>query len=601
MKLKKFSTEDLLYLLIFIFGLTLRLVDLGSASLNNAEAALAMQALSVVRGLPEITIFQPLYTASTAFLFFFFGSNELLARLAPAVIGSLVVLPVYMLRERIGRIPALLLSFFLMIDPAFMAESRQADSLGITIVLCMLLAASIIQKRKIWSGILFGLVLLCGMQLWLGLLILAVSFLLSRFFLIEDNNPIFNEIKNLLQFIKQEKWFILLPALFVIGLWGGLFLIFPQNIVDIFSGLIEFIQSWFVPGGGSLYNAAEKIIGLVVYEPLIIFAGLMGSIWMIVKKDKFGIFLIFWWVSAFIITVIYPSGKINDFIWMVLPLWLIVVEFLTWTFRIVEVDERKWFAGFVCMTGTIMVFLCLAVTSFLSTSSIISYSLDQTELFKRIAVMFGGVVLLLSTTYLIGFGWSTRLAFSQWIFGVSLVLTVITFSGAWSVAGLNKDPGLEMWRLAAYPDSGKLLEKTIDDYSLWNTGNKKSLDVAVIGVDTPFIRWMLRDQREVKFDLAQATALSDQISASILITQGENQPSSQSSYRGSAFVIEKEPSWSLMSSQEWLRWIIFRGKAPMNQKTIVLWIKNEKFPGGGLVSETISNSVVSPVEVQDAP
>jgi len=595
MKARSINFEDVLYLIVFAAGLGLKFINLGTLSLSNYEASSALQALSIARGMPALSGSQPLYVNGTALLFMMFGSNEWIARFIPALVGSLIVLPVYLLRDRIGRIATLLLASFLIIDPTLWASSRQADSLGIAVVFTLLALAFLINQKPLSLGISIGLALLSGTQIWLGVLSLVTAALLARFFLIEDRNKEgqgdlasgFWETQ--FHFIRQKKFNILIPAIVTMLLVGTLFMLVPAGFSTTFSSPVVAFQTWVTRPSGNGSSLSGNLPGMLVYNPLVLFLGLLGSVWIIFKRDKLGLFLCFWWAAAFIFALVYPSAKLNDLVWMLVPLWMIAARFSVWLFTQIEPGEQKWFGGFAALSLVILVFLCMALVNLFINSNNPSSAQDQNEYVKRIAVVFGGVILLLATTYLIGFGWSSRLAFTQWMAGFSLLLLVVTFSGGWSAAGLNKPPSFEMLQWGPYPTSGRLLEQTIDAYSRMKTGAAKLADMSVVGVDTSYLHWILRDQRDPQFVKSMAANTAGETPPSMLITNIDFKPEENALYRGSAFVVSDEPSWSLMFSQEWINWAIFR-HAPANRQMVILWVRDDLFPGGGYLPDSIPNS-----------
>jgi len=273
---------------------------------------------------------------------------------------------------------------------------------------------------------------------------------------------------------------------------------------------------------------------------------------------------------------------------MFVPLWAISARCIYAIYSRIDANERIWFAGFSTLSLVVMVFLGMALINMFINAGNPTSAQEQNDFVKRVAVVFGGITLLLATTYLIGFGWSSRLAFSQWMAGFSAVLLVITFSGGWSAAGLNKPPSAEMYQLGAYPASGRLLEQTVDDYSRMKLGAVKLLDVTVVGVENPYLHWILRNERDLQFTKSLSINNQGENTPSIMVTNIDFKPQANTLYRGSAFSIGDEPSWSLMLSQEWLNWALFR-HAPLNRQVVILWVRDDLFPDSGYLPDTITN------------
>src|SRR4030065_2261214 len=154
---KKIKAEHYLYWLAFLLALTLRLFQLGAAPLTNMEAGWALQALSVARGSGAGIGAQPAYILLTSQLFSILGDSNFLARLFPALAGSLLVwLPFFFRRwmsasswlHRAG----LVLAFGLAFDPGMVSLSRQVGSLMPAMAFILLALACLHNRHRFWMG-----------------------------------------------------------------------------------------------------------------------------------------------------------------------------------------------------------------------------------------------------------------------------------------------------------------------------------------------------------------------------------------------------------------------------------------------------------------
>ena len=126
--MKKFepTLEHAFYALALAIAVGLRFVQLGVQPLSDYEAGWALQSLRIIQGLKPAIGPNPAYVHLTAILFYIFGPTDFLARFWPALAGCILVLSAWLLRARIGRIPALILAFGLAIDPGLVAMSHLA-------------------------------------------------------------------------------------------------------------------------------------------------------------------------------------------------------------------------------------------------------------------------------------------------------------------------------------------------------------------------------------------------------------------------------------------------------------------------------------------
>ena len=101
------SVDIYLYGLAVILAFAIRLINLGIPNLNDFEAGFALQALRFSQGAHNLAVTQPAYVQLTGLFFNLFGTSNLLARLWPALFGSLIVLAPIILRSRLGRLASI--------------------------------------------------------------------------------------------------------------------------------------------------------------------------------------------------------------------------------------------------------------------------------------------------------------------------------------------------------------------------------------------------------------------------------------------------------------------------------------------------------------
>jgi hypothetical protein len=89
------------------------------------------------------------------------------------------------------------------------------------------------------------------------------------------------------------------------------------------------------------------------------------------------------------------------------------------------------------------------------------------------------------------------------------------------------------------------------------------------------MRWALRDFPRTGY----ANGVPPGESPSIVITpqEGEN-PSLEAAYRGQDFSWSVAPGWSGDLPVDLLAWLVAR-QAPIVEKQVILWVRNDLFPG----------------------
>ena len=179
MKNRTLTLEHALYALALLLALGLHFLHLGRLPLSDSEAGWALQAMQVADGARPVVGANPAYVHLTAALFFVFDATNFLARFWPALAGSLLVLGAWILRGRLGRVPALILAFGLALDPGLAALSRQAGGPMLAIAGIVFTILLWLDGRRSAAGAAAGLTILAGPSLWFGLLGIGLAWALE--------------------------------------------------------------------------------------------------------------------------------------------------------------------------------------------------------------------------------------------------------------------------------------------------------------------------------------------------------------------------------------------------------------------------------------
>ncbi|MCX6067145.1 MAG: hypothetical protein NT121_15550, partial [Chloroflexi bacterium] len=227
-----------LFALAFGLALAIRLLRLGELPLTDDEARWALQVFDLTKGLQPAIGPQPGYVALTGLVFFVMQASNFAARFVPALFGALLTLTPYYFRDRLGGKPALVLAFFLAIDPGFLALSRLAGSPIIAVVAVLfglgLWRAGNIRAAGIWVG----LALLSGPSLWAGLLGLGVAYGLLRGLFVREEQA---------SKISFDRKIILTTAAYAAGtylLLGSFFLLLPGGLSAGLAAIPAYFGGW---------------------------------------------------------------------------------------------------------------------------------------------------------------------------------------------------------------------------------------------------------------------------------------------------------------------------------------------------------------------
>jgi len=588
MDIRKINFEHALYLVAFLLALAIRFVNLGAMALPDAEANWALQALQLAHSGPLKASFawgpQPGYIILTGATFALFGAGNGLARLWPALAGSLLVLVPIFFRRELGKPAALVLAFGLALDPGLAAVSRQASGsmLALTFVLLALGAWRI--RQPILAGVCGALALLGGPSILLGVLGLALSWgialLIGRAFgwqpATTDEEMPSSEISP-----QVHPWRAALIAGGVaILLISTFFMYAPQGLGAWIGTLPAFISGWVNPSG---IPAGRLLAALVFYQPLAVIFAVVGAIrgwrdqgrWEIERdaevSPRFRVtFLFLWAVFALLFGLIYPARQMVDLVWVLVPVWSLaalgLASFLP-----------KGQINLASLGQAAIIFLIL--TLFWLTLSSLGRSLPGTSgNTVRIGVLVGILALVVLASVLVALGWSWEVSRQGLVWGVAAALGVYGLSVLFGATQVRPSQPQEIWSLPPAVNETDIFMRTIGDLSEWKTGFRQNIDV-VASVNTPSLRWALRDFPNARF--VSEPPVSEL--PSVIITRQDQQPPALStSYRGQDFAWWTFPGWTGALPTAFIPWLTFR-EGPTQDQQIILWARSDLFPGGAAI------------------
>ena len=561
-----------LYTLAFGLALAIRLLRLGELPLGDDEARWALQALDLAKGLRPIVGPQPAYVVLTGLAFFLFQASNFAARLIPALFGAALTVTPFYFRDRLGSKPAIVLAFFLVIDPGFLALSRLAGT-PILVVTALLFAWGTWRNGNLRAaGIWAGIALLSGPGLWPGLLGLAIAYgLLRGFFAAQPAASPDEEDETQAQppaapaMPDRKTWLTL--AAYTVGTYvilGSFFLLAAGGLGAGLASIPAYFGGWI---SSPSVPVSRLLAGLFSYELLAVVLALIGLVRGLLKREPLTITLGLWLLAVLVLTLAYPSRQVADLVWVFIPLLALAARELSG--YLVPIQDGNWETiGVMVFTAAILVFAAL------NYFAIAEVPLDQDTIQLRWWIMIGSIALLAVSVGLVAFGWSVPTAIQGSRWGALLVLAVYTFSTAMASAELRTSRTIEMWPTSPYIGQIDTLVSQMSDLSRWKSGVKNTLDVSIAGVDSPALLWILRDWSVTVLpsgDLAGSTP-SLVISSEKLATTTDI----QASYRGEDMNWRTTPLWEQGLFSDWLRWSITH-QFPLNNEKIILWARNDVF------------------------
>lgn len=553
---KSLTTETVLYGAAFLLALALRLAGLGLKPLDDAEAVWALQAFRLSQGEGALIGAEPLLVVWNAILFFFTGASPFWARLIPALFGSSLVLLAAALKQSVGKIPALLAAFFIAVDPGFIAGARQVGGWPIALFGCASALLFLSRRQSCWAGLSLALAILGGQNAWLVGMMVGITYLWGKVFAGNEDVESTAEI----QPVRLLAW--LGGALIVLG--SGFFFL-PQGISAIGSTIAGFFSSWTEPASVSV---SQLLAAVISSAPVWLVFGLWEMVRGLRRRDTFTSDCTRFLFISLLVILIYPGRAALHASLITLPLLIL---------------SARWFAAFLSrqeesaavMVGLSLLNLALILFVFYNLWKILigQPGFGENAYLMRWLSAAGGLALTLLIALLIAWGWSETLAPKAALGGLFLGLILLQVSAAWSAAGLGSRPQAEIWWSGAWIQDAQLVRQTMNDLSLWNTGETNKLEVVVIDVQSPALEWLLRDQ---EFRVVEKLAAAER--PDIVITRDQESLGLSAAYTGQDFVWENQPAWRLLMPLEWLEWMVSRD-APQEKIPLVLWARSDLLPG----------------------
>ncbi len=581
MNQRRLRTEQALYILAFLLALTMRLVGADQLPVSNSEATLALQALALAKGQAVLLGPHPAYLALTTLVMYLFSAGNWVARFWPAAAGSLLVLVPILFRGRIGRLPALLLAFFLAFDPGMLAASRLVGDLPLALLFTLLALGLWLKNRWVWAGVAAGMAVLSGPGVWPGVLGLALTIWFFRWTRNQTQKPATGSdghvdaevAQNARQYEVEEPTPGLLPwqfgviaALVTIFVAGTLFFFIPIGLGTTASGVTDYLRGWGQPGG---VTAGMLLIALCVYEFFPLIFGIWGAVVGLRRKDIADRFLLIWWAVALVLALAYPSRSIPDLVWPLIPLWGLAVRQIARLLRVPRYD-RLPAVGQMLLASVILTYISLTTVALINNPNV-----GQSEYVMRLV---SALVMLFASAALIGWGWSAPVSGRGLAWAAALVLGAYFLSAAWDAGGLSSRSNLEFWANGQPLRQGDLLIELIGNLTEWGPQETGGPDVVVVGIPSPALRWLLRNVERVTY----VDQLPSKTSPAMVITPNQPELALASSYRGEGFILTENVGWNLLRPSEWFYWLVFRStpKETILQDRVILWARTDIFPGG---------------------
>jgi hypothetical protein len=175
---------------------------------------------------------------------------------------------------------------------------------------------------------------------------------------------------------------------------------------------------------------------------------------------------------------------------------------------------------------------------------------------------------------LVSYTWSWPV--SRFGLAIGSILTGMVYSLAvlWSATQIRPNSPVEFWNTGATTAQSNLLLNSIQDLSNWATGMPDEIEM-VVTVDSPAMRWILRDFKKVQY---MSQIPSANLPALVITPSGQETLALSAAYRGQDFPWQIYPGWTGALPNDFVPWLTFR-KAAEQKTWVILWARVDLFPG----------------------
>lgn len=575
--------EHILYLLVFSLAFAIRGTGISHPPLSDYEADHAMRAVQVARGEPAELGTQPGYVLLTGLSFFLMGSSEAVARFWPVLAGTSLVLLPFLLREKLGRKTAFVIALGLALDPGLIALSQLAGGPVMAVSFVLLAGTAWLHGWTIAAGILAGLALLSGPAVVAGAVGLAVTVGLAR--ILGLVNPKQAEMAAEEAVVMDIKTSPLRTGLLAAGgtllLAGTLFLRYPQGLSAFAAALPTYLEGWSTPAGVSI---GRLFITLISYPLPAVLFGLLAIVRAWAGQDEHAPLsraLSLWLVVSLIFSFAYPGRQVGDLAWALVPLWGLAGLELSRYLQTRPGDDVPW-----VLAGLVGVML---FSVWINLAGLVASNAQGSLLALRWLVIVGAILLAILSAVLVGLGWSRDTAQRGLVWGTAISLGLGMLASIWGATERQLAASDDIWKPVPGAGDQLLLQQTLGDLSVWNTGRVDSLAVISL-VDAPSLRWALRNMPNVRF---QSNLSRDEMPEALITRQEQAELSLGSAYRGQDFVWWVYPNWDGWAGLEWVKWFVFH-EGTVTTQGIIVWARGDLFPSG---EEVPAESLVPEIDV----
>lgn len=561
---RQITVADAVLLMLMTAGGILRFFKLGALPLSPAESGEALSVWQFWQSSAETaTSVSPAYFTLTGLFTEFVGYSDAVMRFVPALFGLGAVVIPWLWRSRMGNVGALIMSAMVAFSPIHTVLSRTSGGEAIAIFAIMLLLTAWVRFHETgdvrWLYVLsaaIGLGLTSSPLFITGAAALAAAWLVQRI-----AGPALGQDLEFKSIDSQAKRQAAMVAVVAVVLFGAMGLLRPEGLGAAAGLPAAWLQQFGI--GSAATGILDPVLATIRYEIWLLLPGLGAIIWAALQDRPLDIFCVYWLVAAVIFSLLQPAQVSNAAI-ITLPAYFLVAQGGR-ALALPRIDNLGWGLG-----GVIFLLAGIAAVNVARYSRAVVYNPQQLS-FLGIAMI--AMIIAAASIYFAGL-WKARSSFQGAQIGLFALLLVYQWGNSYWLGHFGANDPRERFVVSGSDDDIRLLADVLSDVSVQTAGAEHEIEVFSI-VDTPLIRWYLREFRSASFGGSVPSGWQ----YAAVVSPEEYNLSLSSAYSGTDFDIVRSrlplPAGQnmLMDTVRW--WLLHDSKAPMDSERVILWWRSD--------------------------
>jgi predicted membrane-bound mannosyltransferase len=564
------------WLAVLAVGVGVRLINLDGAPLQPNEAQQALDSWRILRGLGVTLTPDALFTYLNVLLFFAFGATDAVARMAPAVAGSAVVVSPLFLRRQLGQRGALCAGAVLATSPTLVFASRTADGTMLAVTLglagALLLADYAARRRSrslVAAGIALALALMAGPAIWsvvVGLLGFGLWYLWER------RRPVSTDAVD--SFLHQNRSLDRLN-LTVQDLraptiaFGVTVLVVGTGVGTHLAGLgdsvaLPFGTWWQSLGAVSWATIWVAPAALLAYEPLPFLGGIAGAVVAIRRRSGLGVYFAWWAGLATLASLVSNSSHLLWLTAAIVPLaFLVGLAIDNLPLDLSDAEHRRRFGGFAAVT------LSLCATAVIALGNT---SLPDPNVPRALVLLPPVAIVMFLAGFALWYDLRSALASAAAV-GV-VVLTVLQLHAMMQLnPGGPLNPAELYVGVATSPDVRTMADDdamTLDELHIARViqGRPVTEDVQILAAYANPLAWYLHDQANVRI-------VSSPDGSPAIAIVGNDDKAPKGPYAGETFELSSAATVPGSSWTSIVRWWLYREPTSQTDSFVKVFVKTQ--------------------------